>query len=390
LFAAPLLKRLLSHLECGRITVHTPNGLTLSHQSGRPGPDAVLILHRWRPLRRLLVGGDIAFAEAYMDGDWSSPDLPALLELAAVNLARIESTISGFLPIRLFNRLRHVGQANSRRGSRRNISYHYDLGNDFYRLWLDPGMTYSSALYAADGDTLERAQETKLERIGELLAPAAGDKILEIGCGWGALSAQLAKAGARLTGITLSVQQLAHAAELADREGVSDRVRLELRDYRDCTGSFDRVVSIEMLEAVGEEYWPVYFGGLRRLLKANGRAVLQVITIDDSRFANYRSGADFIQKYIFPGGMLPTKALVVEHAGKAGLKPVSSEFFGQSYAATLAEWRSRFRRNCPAIQALGFGQRFRRMWEYYLAYCEAGFRAGALDVGLYVFEAAPE
>ena len=386
IFVGPILKRLLGCLKAGKIIVRMPNGATLDHQTGRPGPEATVVLYRWRALRRLLAGGDIAFAEAYMDGDWSSPDLMALLELAAVNIAEIEHAITGLLPVRLFNRARHLLRANSRRGSRRNIAFHYDLGNEFYRLWLDPSMTYSSALYRANTDTLEEAQENKLDRVAELLAAPAGAEILEIGCGWGALAARLAKAGASVKAITLSTEQLACARDVAEKNGVRDQVKLELQDYRDCGGAFDGIVSIEMLEAVGEQYWPVYFDKLRRLLKPDGKAVLQVISIDDSRFESYRRNPDFIQRYIFPGGMLPTKALIVAHAQAAGLKLASSEFFGESYARTLAEWRCRFRQNSAAVLALGFDHRFRRLWEYYLAYCEAGFKNEMIDVGLFVFE----
>ena len=384
-----LLKRLLGCLKAGRIAVRTPSGTIIQHQTGMPGPEATVVLYRWRALRRLLAGGDIGFAEAYMDGDWSSPDLPALLELAAVNIAEIEQAISGLLPIRLFNRLRHLLRANSRRGSRRNIAFHYDLGNGFYREWLDPSMIYSSALYRDDSETLERAQENKLERITELLSPPPSADILEIGCGWGALATRLARTGAKVKGITLSTEQLAYARQAAERSDLSDQLRFELEDYRDCQGPFDRVVSIEMLEAVGEQYWATYFNKLRRLLKADGKAVLQVITIDEARFESYRRNPDFIQRYIFPGGMLPTKALIGEHAQAAGFKLASSEFFGESYARTLAEWRKRFRQSSAAVQAMGFEQRFRRLWDYYLAYCEAGFRAGSIDVGLFVLEPRP-
>ncbi len=386
--AGPILKRLFACLKVGRISVRMPNGATLHHQTGRPGPEATMVLYRWRALRRLLWGGDVAFAEAYMDGDWSSPDLPALLELAAVNIAEIERAISGLFPVRLFNRARHLLRVNSRRGSRRNIAFHYDLGNDFYRLWLDPSMTYSSALYRTGNETLEQAQEHKLGRIVELLAAGPGAETLEIGCGWGALAARLADAGTTVKGITLSTEQLAHARDVARKSERGDRIRLELQDYRDCQGSFDRIVSIEMLEAVGERYWPVYFDKIRDLLKPDGRVVLQVITIDDSRFETYRKGADFIQRYVFPGGMLPTKALIAAHAEKAGLKLVASECFGESYARTLADWRARFRQSSGAMQRLGFDQRFRRLWDYYLAYCEAGFRAATIDVGLFVIEHA--
>ena len=386
LIAAAFLRKLLGCIETGHLTVHTPDGLTVDHRSGQSGPQAVLVLHRWRALRRLLVGGHVAFAEAYIDGDWSSPDLPALLELAALNVAGIQHRISGLPPMRLFNRLHHILRANSRRGSRRNIAYHYDMGNDFYRLWLDGSMTYSSALFLRPDETLEQAQDNKLDRILDLLSPRQRDKVLEIGCGWGALATRLAKNGADVKGITLSSEQLAHARQVAASGKVDDRIHIELEDYRDCTGSYDRIVSIEMLEAVGQEYWAVYFDRLRQLLKAEGRAVLQVITIDEKRFEAYGRGADFIQRYIFPGGMLPTKSLIEDHARQASLRLVSSESFGRSYARTLAEWRQRFQHNWPAIKALGFDERFRRLWNYYLSYCEAGFTAGTIDVGLYVLE----
>jgi cyclopropane-fatty-acyl-phospholipid synthase len=380
------LRRLLGNLKMGKIAVRTPDGMTLDHQTGRPGPEATLVLYRWRALRRLLTGGDIAFAEAYMDGDWSSPDLPALLELAAVNLAEIEHAISGGLPVRFFNRARHLLRANSRRGSRRNIAFHYDLGNDFYRQWLDPSMSYSSALYRSGIETLEQAQQNKLERITDLLCAPPHADILEIGCGWGALAKRMAERGANVKGITLSTEQLAYARQAAAQGEVRDRLRLELEDYRDCQGSFDRIVSIEMLEAVGEQYWPTYFAKLRQLLKAHGKVVLQAITIDDARFETYRRNPDFIQRYIFPGGMLPTKKLIGAHAQAAGFKLVASEFFGESYARTLAEWRGRFRQSSTSLQAQGFDKRFRRLWDYYLSYCEAGFRASSIDVGLFVLE----
>ena len=389
LIALNLVKKLLSCVESGRLTVRTPDGTTLNHQAEKPGPEAVLVLHRWRALRRLVTGGDTAFAEAYMDGDWSTPDLSALLELGAANIAPVERRVAGLLPVRIANRIRHILRPNSKRGSKRNIAYHYDLGNEFYRLWLDPSMTYSSALYENPTDTLEAAQENKLRRIVDHLAPKSGDEVLEIGCGWGTLAARLGSSGANVKAITLSAEQLAYAKRAVADKGLSDRVRLELQDYRDCQASFDRIVSIEMLEAVGEQYWPTYFNKVRQLLTAQGKAVLQVITIDESRYDQYRKGADFIQKYVFPGGMLPTKTLMADHAAKAGLTLARTEFFGRSYALTLAEWRQRFRHGWPPIEKLGFDQRFRRLWEYYLAYCEAGFRTGLLDVGLYVLEPAP-
>jgi len=385
--ATAILKRIAGHMEAGRIAIEAPSGLVLDHQSGGPGPEAVLQVRNWRLAWRLLSAGDVGFARSYLEGDWTSPDLTSLLELAALNMRKLERAITGPAVFRAVNRLRHFLNANTRRGSRRNITFHYDLGNDFYRLWLDESMTYSAALYAQPDDTLERAQQRKRERIVELLAPARGHAILEIGCGWGALAERLAEAEADVVGLTLSGEQLAHARELAGKNGLSSRLSFELSDYRDRQGRFDRIVSIEMLEAVGEQYWPAYFGTLRERLKPGGRAVLQAITIHEDRFDGYRRSPDFIQRYIFPGGMLPTKSIMAAQAERAGLKLSTTEHFGHSYARTLAEWRGRFRRAGAEVARLGFDERFVRMWEYYLSYCEAGFRAGSIDVGLYVLEA---
>jgi cyclopropane-fatty-acyl-phospholipid synthase len=380
---AQLLRRLLPGLESGQITIGAPAGNRIVLRGRRPGPTATVVLHRWRALRRLLLGGDLGFAEAYIDGDWSSPDLPGLLDLVARNAAAVDRKLRGASPARLFHRLRHLLNANTPRGSRRNISFHYDLGNAFYALWLDPQMIYSSALYRDDGQTLEQAQEAKLDRIVELLSPAEGDDILEIGCGWGALALRLAGNGNRVTGLTLSTEQLTWARDRARQTDAGDCCVFELKDYRRATGRFDRIVSIEMLEAVGERYWPTYFGKLRELLAPHGTAVIQVITIDENRFEHYRRNPDFIQRHVFPGGMLPTKSAIARQAAAAGLEVVDRETFGDSYARTLDEWRGRFLHAWPTIQHLGADASFRRLWDYYLCYCAAGFRAGAIDVGLY-------
>lgn len=379
-----VLERVLSGLEQGRIIIDLPGGGRLERTGDRPGPEARLTLHRWRAVRRLVTGGDVGFAEGYVAGDWSSPDVATLVELVAVNGPAIERKADGLVPMRLLNQLRHFMRRNSRAGSRRNISFHYDLGNDFYRLWLDPGMIYSSALYASDEESLEAAQATKLARIRDLLQIEGGERVLEIGCGWGALAAHLAASGAHVTGLTLSREQRAHAAELMGGIGEGGRVDLRLQDYREVGGQFDRIVSIEMIEAVGEAYWPCYFQTLRERLVPGGIAVLQVITIAEERFAGYRSQPDFIQRYIFPGGMLPTKSVIAEQAEGAGLALSHCEAFGSSYARTLAEWRRRFFMKVLELERLGFDQGFRRLWDYYLSYCEGGFRAGATDVGLFV------
>jgi cyclopropane-fatty-acyl-phospholipid synthase len=342
------------------------------------------VIHSWRAIRRLINQGDVGFAEAYIDGDWSSPDLAAVLELAAQNIALLDRRISGFLPVRILNRVRHLLRRNSKSGSRKNISFHYDLGNAFYESWLDPSMTYSSALYSQPDQTLEGAQDAKLSRIVELMDLRGGEHVLEIGCGWGALAVRLAQSGAHVTGVTLSSEQLAFALQRAEEEDVTAKIAIKLTDYRDVRGSYDRIVSIEMLEAVGEAYWPVYFKTLNERLSAGGISVLQVITIDEARFEAYRRSADFIQRHIFPGGMLPTREIIANQAKAANLNLVSTQSFGEDYAKTLCEWRKRFLASWPNIQAMGFPDRFRRLWEYYFCYCEAGFKVGTIDVGFYV------
>ncbi|MBN8977363.1 MAG: class I SAM-dependent methyltransferase [Rhizobiales bacterium] len=378
------LNRMIAQIDFGQITVVLPSGDRIQRSGASTGPSAMLVLNRWRAIGRLISQGDLGFAEAYIDGDWTSPDLPALLELAAGNIALLDRSTAGFWPARIFNRVRHLLRANSKAGSRRNIAFHYDLGNAFYERWLDRSMTYSSALYAHPDQTLEDAQEAKLSRVEQLLDLRGGEKVLEIGCGWGALAMRLALAGARVTGVTLSSEQLAFSRQRVEQQAAVGKVALELTDYRDLEGRYDRIVSIEMLEAVGEAYWPIYFKTLHDRLHEGGIVVLQVITIDETRFETYRRSADFIQRHIFPGGMLPTKGILVELSARAGLELVSTESFGQSYAATLAEWRKRFLASWPDIAEMGFSERFRRLWDYYLCYCEAGFRAETIDVGFYV------
>lgn len=376
---------LLSRIHTGRLTIVTPSGMRLSHGTG-DGPEATVVLHRWRALRRLMLQGDIAVAEAYLDGDWDSPDLPALIELAGLNMPTLVEAFDANWLQRFRNRIQHRLHANTRRGSRRNIRHHYDLGNAFYRLWLDSGMSYSSGIYADPDQSLESAQTAKQQRAITLMDTHPGQRVLEIGCGWGGLAEQLVQAaGCHVTGVTLSPAQLAYAT---DRLAPQQNTDLRLQDYRDVTGTFDRIVSIEMMEAVGEAYWPSYFATLRDRLTPGGRAVIQAITIAEDKFEGYRRCTDFIQQYIFPGGMLPTISEIRNQTEKAGMALRSMETFGLNYARTLADWRKRFHAAWPEIQRLGFDDRFRRMWDYYLAYCEGGFRAGTINVGLYVLEKA--
>jgi cyclopropane-fatty-acyl-phospholipid synthase len=376
------LRRLLSRIIVGGLSIVTPEGERLWSGPAAAGPQAAIVMKSWRAMRRLLLDGDIGLAEAYRDGDFTTPDLTALIELGARNDATLRQLVSGTWAARLLNRLRHWRNANSRAGSRRNITAHYDLGNAFYRQWLDAGMTYSSALYEAPTDTLEAAQDRKLDRIVEMLALAGGEHVLEIGCGWGALAERLAREGCRVTAITLSPSQLAYAQRRVTEAGLADRVELRLQDYRDLTGQFDRIVSIEMIEAVGRDYWPTYFATLSRSLAPGSHAVLQAITIDHALFEPYQQGTDFIQRFIFPGGCLPSVHALEDAAASAGLTTIECLAFGESYAATLKEWRWRFLDRWPQIAAQGFDEEFRRLWEFYLCYCEAGFRAGTIDVSL--------
>ena len=385
-----LLARLLRSLSHGALGVQLPDGSRVEGRGAAEGPEASIALKRWRPLARLLLQGDLGLAASYRDGDWTTPDLSALLEFGIRNEASWGRVLEGSWFARRLGDLFRMSRANTRRGSRRNIAFHYDMGNDFYAQWLDPALIYSSALYASGDESLEAAQAAKLDRILALLDLAPQATVLEIGCGWGALAAALAaRHGARVTGRTLSTEQLAHARQQVREQGLGD-VDLRLQDYRDVEGRYDRIVSIEMLEAVGERYWPQYFDTLRERLEPGGSGVLQVITIADEHFDRYRGSTDFVQRFIFPGGKLPSVSAMKAQAGRAGLVLQAAESFGASYALTLAEWRRRFHAAWPAIAALGYDDAFRRLWEYYLCYCEAGFRSGRVDVGLFTFSHAPK
>ena len=378
-----LLRPFLKELQIGSLTVTLPSGATIRHQGMLPGPEAVLTVRRWRALWWMMFEGAIGLARAYIEDDCRSPDLRALLDFGMQNEATAAEAAWRLQLSHLRERIRHARRANTKRGSRRNIAAHYDLGNDFYALWLDAGMNYSSARFSDAAQTLEQAQEAKLDRIAEFLEVTPTQRVLEIGCGWGPLAERLIERhGCQLTGLTLSTEQLEFARARLSRRGMTENAELQLQDYRDVQGRFDRIVSIEMLEAVGERYWPAYFSKLRQALTETGVAVLQAITIAEPRFADYRRQPDFIQRYIFPGGMLPTMAIIRREAARAGLRLVAHESFGASYVRTLAEWRRRFLERWPDIEALGFDLRFKRMWEYYLSYCEVGFAAGAVDVNL--------
>jgi cyclopropane-fatty-acyl-phospholipid synthase len=371
--AARVLFALLERLERGSLALTLPGGGTIAF--GRGQPSAAIRLANWNLFTAALKSGDIGFAQTYIAGDWETDSLAAVLDVAVANRDALEDAVYGRWWGRLALRLRHLLNRNSRAGSRRNIHAHYDLGNPFYRLWLDPSMTYSSALFAgAPGRTLEQAQAAKYRRILDELALPAGGSVLEIGSGWGGFAELAARDGLRVRGLTLSTEQLAYNASFA------------LQDYRDEAGRYDGIASIEMFEAVGEAYWPAYFDTLRRALAPGGRAVIQTITIADEFFERYRRGTDFIQQYVFPGGMLPSPSAFEAHAGRAGLRVTRRFAFGQDYARTLACWRESFVGRIEQVRALGFDRRFERIWEFYLAYCEAAFRHRSTDVVQYTLE----
>lgn len=375
------LARALRSMERGKLTLIDAAGNRILLRGAGAGAEAVWHFRRpWRALLRLLRRGEIGFAEGYIAGDWNTPDLQALMQFTADNEAPLARLAERPAWQRQLDRLRHRLRRNSRRGSRANIRFHYDLGNEFYRQWLDSSMSYSSALFSKGDEALETAQQRKYLRLLERLNAEPGAHILEIGCGWGGFAEAAARQGYRVTGITLSQEQLDYARERVARAGLSDRVELRLQDYRDLSDQYDHIVSIEMFEAVGEEWWPTYFDKLRECLRPGGRAALQVITIDEKVFPRYRESADFIQLYVFPGGMLPPVPRFNAVAEASGLTRLEQDFFGMDYALTLRRWFEEVRRSSDIIQALGYGESFLRMWRYYLAYCEVGFRTRRVDL----------
>ena len=373
----------------GSLRIRTPDGQAFLVRGKAPGPDAELILHNWRLPDRAFSGGTIGVAESYVDGDWDSPDVTTFLELFVVNTEAGEKVAGGASwLLTAVQRLRHWLNENTRTGSKRNISAHYDLGNTFYKHWLDPSMTYSSALFATGANDLESAQAAKYRALARDTGIGPGDHVLEIGCGWGGFAEFAAKEiGCKITGLTISKEQHAFATERIARAGLSDKVEIKLQDYRDESGKYDRIASIEMFEAVGEKYWPIFFGKVKDCLKAGGTAGMQIITINEAAFKLYRKRPDFIQRYVFPGGMLPTPALLKSLGAAHGLSHLRERVFAQDYARTLAEWRGRFWQSWEKIVPLGFDERFKKLWEFYLHYCEAGFRAEYIDVRQVVYKA---
>jgi cyclopropane-fatty-acyl-phospholipid synthase len=373
--------KILNRLESGRLTVRLPNGAVRSFGKPDGGLQAELHVKQWRFFRRVLLDGDMGFAEAYMAGECDTPDLPTLIALFAENEASL-GRVSQTNPLHnMVLKLLHNRRKNTREGSKRNIHAHYDLGNTFYGLWLDQTMSYSSALFDGKTDkSLEAAQHDKYERILTQIEAKQGDSILEIGCGWGGFAEAAARRGMRVTAVTISREQLDYARARLEKAGLADRVDLQFKDYRDIEGCYDHIVSIEMVEAVGERYWPDYFATLKRHVAPGGSALVQAIVIADEFFEGYRRRPDFIQNYIFPGGMLLSREGIAEQCRKAGLKIAELYSFGLDYAHTLETWLHRFDEVSDQVMSLGFDERFRRMWRYYLAYCAAGFSTRRTDV----------
>ncbi len=377
----PIFLSILRQIERGKIEIELPDGRGFTAVGGEPGPEARIVVRDPRFFGRLLGGGQLGFAEMFMEGWWTTPDLQDLLDAIAMNNENLAKRFPGKGLFRGYQRLRHRLNANTRKGARRNIARHYDLGNAFYRLWLDDTMTYSSALFRNGRETLRQAQRNKYESIFERIAPAPGDRILEIGCGWGGFAEYATRErGVRVTGLTISREQCDYARRRLFEAGLAERAEIVLRDYRDERGTYDGIASIEMIEAVGEKYWPEYFSTLYGRLRPGGVAALQAITISNRLFPRYRTTADFFQKYIFPGGMLPSPKALFDISAAAGLRPTGSVSFGDSYSRTLREWRRRFNAQWDRIAALGFDDRFHRMWNYYLASSAAGFAVGTTDV----------
>ncbi|WP_422844561.1 class I SAM-dependent methyltransferase [Acidovorax sp. M2(2025)] len=384
--AARTALQLLQRLQHGHLTVQLPDGTLRHFGQGGGGPVAAITLRNWNVCSAALKSGDIGFAETYIAGDWTTPQLTELLKLFIANRQQVEGVIYGTWAGRLLYRLKHLLHRNTRANSQKNIHAHYDLGNAFYELWLDDTMNYSSAWFEGDaGRDMRAAQQAKVRRALRMAGVQPGDRVLEIGCGWGALAEMaVTECGATLTGVTLSTEQLAFAQQRMARLGAADRADLRLQDYRDIAdGPYDAICSIEMVEAVGREYWPTYFQAVRRLLKPGGRACIQSIVIDDGLFERYISSTDFIQQYIFPGGCLPCPREFRREAEAAGLRVTDEFAFGQDYAETLRRWRERFLAQRAQILQLGFDQRFLHIWEFYLAYCEAAFEMGNINLVQY-------
>jgi cyclopropane-fatty-acyl-phospholipid synthase len=368
-------------VQFGRLDMKLEDGRVFRAEGAKPGPVAEFTVHNDDLFARLVREGDLGFCDAYLDGWWSTPDLQAFMDLVHADNDDVYDGYPGMALVRAYEKLRFWMQSNSKRQAKKNISYHYDLGNDFYALWLDDTMTYSSAKFDTGQESLEKAQENKYASMVDQMGVPPGDHVLEIGCGWGGFAEYAAKErGLKVTGLTISQEQHDYAVARMARLGLSDMVEIKMQDYRDEEGMYDGIASIEMFEAVGEKYWPVYFDTVRERLKPGKHATLQIITVQDKRWHVYKRGVDFIQKYIFPGGMLPSPTVLRQEIARAGLHLKGSVEFGQSYSDTLRRWHETFNARWDDVAALGFDARFRRMWNFYLTSCAGTFWSGNCDV----------
>ena len=372
---------LVGKLNSGRVDFILPDVRRFRAEGSKPGPVAEVTINNPDVFARLVREGDLGFCDAYLDGWWTTPDLQAFMDFIHADNDDMYDGFPGMALVRAWEKARFWFQSNTKRQALKNISYHYDLGNDFYSLWLDDTMTYSSALFNTSQESLEKAQIAKYASMVDQMGVKPGDHVLEIGCGWGGFAEYAAKErGLKVTGLTISKEQLDYANKRIKSKGLSDQVNLKLQDYRDETGVYDGVASIEMFEAVGEKYWPVYFDKIKQCLKPGKQATLQIITIQDARWDVYRKSVDFIQKYIFPGGMLPSPSVLRQEIHRAGLSVQHSIEFGKSYSQTLRRWFEVFNNKWDDISAMGFDDRFRRMWNFYLTSCAATFESGNCDV----------
>ncbi|WP_338551134.1 cyclopropane-fatty-acyl-phospholipid synthase family protein [Roseovarius phycicola] len=368
-------------LQHGRLDIGLDDGRVFRVEGAAPGPVARVDIHNDDVFARLVREGYLGFCDAYLDGWWSTPDLQAFMDLVNTDNDDMYNGYPGQKLVELYEKLRFWLQRNTRKQARKNISYHYDLGNDFYALWLDDTMTYSSAIFETGQESLEKAQIAKYASMVDQMGVKPGDHVLEIGCGWGGFAEYAAKErGLKVTGLTISKEQFNYAQERIEKAGLSDQVEFKLQDYRDEQGQYDGIASIEMFEAVGEKYWPVYFDTVRARLKAGANATLQIITVGDHRFEAYKNDVDFIQKYIFPGGMLPSPSALKTQAERAGLTVQRSIEFGESYSQTLRRWHETFNEKWDQVAKLGFDARFQRMWNFYLTSCAGAFLTGNCDV----------
>ena len=373
--------RMAQEMNNGRCDFVMPDGRRFRAEGKKPGYVAEIHVHSNDLFARLIREGDLGFCDAYLDGDWSTPDLQAFMDLVHQDNESVYDGFPGQKLLMLFEKFRFWMQRNHKDQARKNISYHYDLGNEFYGLWLDDTMTYSSAIFETGQESTEKAQIAKYASMVDEMGAQPGDHVLEIGCGWGGFAEYAAKErGLKVTGLTISEEQFKYAQQRIEKAGLSDMVEFKLQDYRDERGTYDGIASIEMFEAVGEKYWPIYFETVRERLKPGANATLQIITVEDRRWDVYKRGVDFIQKYIFPGGMLPSPSVLRGEVRKAGLDVVKSKEFGESYSVTLRRWFDTFNDRWDDVAAMGFDDRFRRMWNFYLTSCASTFHSGNCDV----------